>query len=496
MEKQEGKYLKFILIPIYVLFFVSLLFVVSVTVFMPQDNLIPKQTFLMALGVPVVSLTAFFLWNKYYKDSKFNLVFYIIFLLFYAAILYLAGMYLGDRWDLTLGDYYSVRKFARQIASGTHELTDYEYLLIYNNNIKPVLFLSVFLKTARFFHFTEFFFTMVFSVLQTVITVWAVNVLLEKNKDKKWNLITLFLSMICLPIYVFTSMFYTDMMSYGLGIILLALIKISMSKKGFIKYALIVFSAFLFIYAMQWKITAIFPVIAAAIVLVTRGIKKYKNEILVFVIATATFYLLSFIWGNTYPVTKESKETSNPSISWFAMGLKGDGSYLENKNFVDELNSLPTKKMKTEFSIERIKEGYKEGLTFNHQIRKAHTNFAGGSLGSKNYLTEFSDGSFFWDLLSPWGKYYWRTSQYNFCFIIMIYMIILLGAALSIIDLIRGKKLPVEKMIADISFLGIIIFLMLWEANCRQMFNQIPVLILGAVANGRYIVGKINKKHT
>ena len=196
MEKQEGKYQKFILIPIYVLFFVSLLFVVSVTVFMPQDNLIPKQTFLMALGVPVVSLVAFFLWNKFYKDSKFNLVFYIIFLLFYAAILYLAGMYLGDRWDLTLGDYYSVRKFARQIASGTHELTDYEYLLIYNNNIKPVLFLSVFLKTARFFHFTEFFFTMVFSVLQTVITVWAVNVLLEKNKDKKWNLITLFLSMI------------------------------------------------------------------------------------------------------------------------------------------------------------------------------------------------------------------------------------------------------------------------------------------------------------
>ena len=97
-----------------------------------------------------------------------------------------------------------------------------------------------------------------------------------------------------------------------------------------------------------------------------------------------------------------------------------------------------------------------------------------------------------WELFSPWGKHYWRTSQLCFCFIFSIYTVYLLGAATTLRRLIKKREIHGVKAVADLSLLGIILFLMVWEANNRQLYNQLPVIILGAVLNIRLLVsGKI-----
>ena len=51
------------------------------------------------------------------------------------------------------------------------------------------------------------------------------------------------------------------------------------------------------------------------------------------------------------------------------------------------------------------------------------------------------------------------------------------------------------KAIADLSLFGMALFLMIWEANNRQLYNQISVIILGAVLNIRLLVSLKTAPH-
>lgn len=54
--------------------------------------------------------------------------------------------------------------------------------------------------------------------------------------------------------------------------------------------------------------------------------------------------------------------------------------------------------------------------------------------------------------------------------------------------LLQKREVPAAKVVADLSLFGMALFLMVWEANNRQLYNQIPVIILGAVLNVRLLV--------
>lgn len=93
-----------------------------------------------------------------------------------------------------------------------------------------------------------------------------------------------------------------------------------------------------------------------------------------------------------------------------------------------------------------------------------------------------------WELFSPWGKYYWRTSQLCFCYLFSIYVCYLLGAVKTFYRILKKKAVPAVKAVADLALLGNMIFLMIWEANNRQLYNQIPVILLGGALNILYVV--------
>ena len=79
-------------------------------------------------------------------------------------------------------------------------------------------------------------------------------------------------------------------------------------------------------------------------------------------------------------------------------------------------------------------------------------------------------------------------SQYCFCYLSSIYMLLMLGMFQCVIEIFRGREVSPLLMVCQLSFFGIYIFLMLWEANNRQMYNQMPGLILGAVLSLREIL--------
>ena len=333
--------------------------------------------------------------------------------------------------------------------------------------------------------------TLAVSVLTLLLAIWAIGELIGKDSDFRIPA-TVFI-MICLPIYIFTHSFYTDTMSFGLGIISLALFKKAMAKEK--RWQLLVILATFFVtYGALWKITSVIPVVAACIAIFVSKIKVDKKKVLLAVVSAVVFAVAVNIWSNSYSVYKEAKKTSNPLSSWIAIGMVGDGSWNAGYDFVHELNELPTKEQKQAFSMEFIKSHTDEAFSADHLSSKLVRNFAGGTFGAKEYISETDDGTFLWDLMSPWGKFYWRSSQYCFIYVFLIYTLMLIGSIVAVIDLARGKDIPMVKVITDISFFGIVLFLMIWESNNRQMYNQLPVLVVNLFANTEYLLGKVHKR--
>ena len=49
-------------------------------------------------------------------------------------------------------------------------------------------------------------------------------------------------------------------------------------------------------------------------------------------------------------------------------------------------------------------------------------------------------------------------------------------------------------VICQLAFVGTLLFLMLWEANSRQLYNQMPGLLLGSVLSLAYFIDNISGK--
>ncbi|SCX04888.1 hypothetical protein SAMN02910339_00750 [Lachnospiraceae bacterium YSD2013] len=471
----------------YAILFLTVGIIICLSVSKPQNNLIPWQ---MAVGTVV--FTAFFACVAYYwkcKNFTCNRWVKIIILIGVGALLYIVGATRGLLFG-GFGDYPAVYRSAQEMAT-VGELSYPRYFLTYGNNVRPMLFLSVLFKISHGIGLNEYYFTLCLSVLTAVAAMWAIGKLVGDNSI--YQIPSMLFVAICLPIFVFTPSFYTDTMSFGVGVTALALIKIALNKNKR-WYIYITLASFLTIYGVMWKITSIIPLFATAITVLIMRIRIERKKVAFGIFSVAIFVVLINVWSSSYSIYNESKKSANPLISWIAIGMVGDGSWLSNREFANTLNSIDSKALKEEFAKEYIKNNISEGLSATHISAKIRNNFAGGTFSSKDYLSETSDGTFLWELMAPWGKYYWRTSQYCFIYVFLIYTFMFIGSIVAVVDLARGYDIPFVKVITDISFFGIVLFLMIWESNNRQMYNQLPVLVVNLFANTEYLLGKVHKR--
>ena len=175
--------------------------------------------------------------------------------------------------------------------------------------------------------------------------------------------------------------------------------------------------------------------------------------------------------------------------------MKEDGSWTNNTEFVDRMYEFSTKQEKQQYSMEYIRENRSEFLNPEHLRKKAGYNFGNGNMGASAFLNvEQNDGTLLWEMFSPWGKYYWRTCQYCFCYLVSMYVLLLIGMILSLRNIIRDQEPPVMLMICQLGFIGIVVFLMFWEASGRQLYNQMPGILLGSVLSIAYFWKNLSRK--
>ncbi len=452
----------------------------------PENHLIPRQM-IPGVGICVIALLAAgALWNKIDSLIGKRTPLYLLALAIFGVLLYITSLSRQGN-ENTLVDYTYVYRDAMNLATGGNpEYTD--YFVTYSNNLKPMLLLSVWFRVATLLGITPFHLVLLRNVLLVLFVVWACGYLTEQNGDCRWRFPILLAFAFLLPLWDMVSVFYTDSMSFGLGILSLALLKKSGSAKtnrGKILWS--VLAGLATVSAIAWKITAIIPLIAGAMILLWQREKADRRVLVQYAAVAIVFGVGLQLWANTYEITKQAYVTANPVISWVALGMKEDGSWTNNTELVEQMYTFSTKEEKQQYCLEYIRENKADFFNAEHLRKKASYNFANGNLGASAFLNvERNDGTLIWEMFSPWGSYYWRTSQICYCYLVSLYVLLWIGMIFSLRGVIRGQNPPSLLMICQLSFIGIVIFLMLWEASGRQLYNQMPGILLGGVLSIDY----------
>ena len=467
-----------------------------ISILHPRDNLISWQMCVGTILTVSLLITTYVVWTKrlIFKIGKWNDICFFAGIIIYTLFLYSISI-VGRNAVFSFQDYANVYLAAEELADGVSSDV-WNYFLIYPNNFKPTLYLGFLISASKNILKIQdpYYIILFFSVIQVPVAIFAARYLTGRTQEerRKNQCIVLLLFILLLPIIGNVQFFYSDAMSFCMAITSVSLFVYAtemLTSKARRKALLFAgLAGILLALGITIKITILIPVIAGGILICFYKREKYWWYVvwvaLIFAIAT---YGIIELYANTYDIYRQSHDTANPIMSWVALGLRGDGSYSQNYDFVEAINMMSTKAEKEAYTSKFMSENAHYLWDLEHIFQKIQCNFASGNMGLKDAFYYGEDQNILWNLFSPWGKYYWRTSQINFSYLFAILTIYLLGSISNIISLIKAKALCKRMLWTDLSIIGIFIFLMLWEANNRQLYNQMPILLLGAIYHLQHI---------
>lgn len=359
---------------IYVLMVIMMLVIIGCSIAYPRRRLISWQLVVGTLAGSAIFFVAVLLWRKYYVAFHRFSFFYWICLLGLGVALFAASL---NRLDNTraLVDYAQVYSAAADMALGKEPENAY-YFRIYSNNYQPALLLSVLFRAADILRVSRQHFTLIISIFQVLLTVWACGFLTEKDGCKMWRFPILVAFAAFLPMWGMTSAFYTDTMSFGLGIQTLAYWKLSrrLKRENRVGRLLLwLLAGACVALGMAWKITTVTILLSYVMVLCwQRGWTGDKLRSAGVILTAAIACTLGLnVWADSHLLAQEAEKTSNPIISWVALGMRDDGSYYTNREFGNALNLMETREEKEAFAIQYMQEHVDESFSGGAFCEKA-----------------------------------------------------------------------------------------------------------------------------
>ncbi len=485
----------------YIFFSVQMFLITVLSLSHPGNNLFPGRMMFFSVIIFIIFFLMLLFWNRICSvfshdetDEKKRDRIITVLILIYVIFLFVLSIFRGE-FHNSAGDYEYVFNSAREIALG-NEVTGkfYNYFMVFGNNTKPMLFLSQLFKMSLALGLPIYIFALLWNILLVALSILSVNYLFKQNGLNTYRIPFLAVFALCLPVYVFSNAYYTDSMSFGCGVIAFAMLHKGVSCKSRSYLVYMILSSLFTVAGITVKITSIIPLIAGLIVLLINSGIQYKKNFIVYIICSLLMLSGMNIWTSSFDIQKESKIHSNPIICWIALGMRGDGSFAENFYFSDTIAEMNTREEKLAYTKEYIEENIAEAFTIKHIFSKITVNYSQGHFDCSDVLSrEFECRDLLWELYHPWGKYIWRGSQYSYLYTSNIYIFVFLGSVLTLINLFRKRSVSEIKLIADLSFFGLFVFLMLWEASNRQLYNQLPMILAAMFAGAASIIDMFNK---
>lgn len=289
-----------------------------------------------------------------------------------------------------------------------------------------------------------------------------------------------------LPMYALMPFLYNDMLTFGIITQAFSILRSAYDNENkYIRYLKYCLAGLILGVGILIKFTIIIQIIALVIIGVLY--KKFTKKLPILTLTLSTCIVL---WiGNAYVDSREfvqvHSKTENPVSAWIATGLSEDGSFAAAYGeFIREMYTFETKEEKDAFCKEYIKDNYKKLYSISHIYKKTKRAYGLSTFGASEYNITPEIGyeaNRIYEYFSVHGKKYHIISDIVCAYFGAILVIYILGISYGIYLLVKRKESVSLIDIAELSFVGYFFFQMLSETSHHQIFNLMPLLIVGVV---------------
>jgi hypothetical protein len=217
-------------------------------------------------------------------------------------------------------------------------------------------------------------------------------------------------------------------------------------------------------------------------------IKGLAVSAVVFVVISGGFNL----YASTLPYQENVDILKAPVEYWIALGINGNGTYASSEDFAIECLTADDYDTRKEIARREIAENIDNLRDIGHIVSKVRQNFGSGDLGAAGYLIWPEHENIIWNFVSIEGKYYWKYSCLTTSFFFAWLLTSALGGVCMSIKRCYEKN-DMFYFAFSLSFWGLALFLMLWEAQNKQMYNHSGIMIMMMVISLNILGGKISE---
>lgn len=402
-------------------------------------------------------------------------------------------------------DFGTVYQSAVNNVIGNATINSNSYFYVHPNNIGITIFLSFFYKIFYFFHITNWNFL---GILLNIICIdigiiYTYKLLYLYYKPEKCNLF-LILILSFTPFLTYVPIFYTDTMSLPFGIAGLYYYLCYEKQSGKDKKYKLFISGLLLGIGYFIKSTVIIIFIAIIVYNFFKEeqesfVNNLKKIFMIFIGVFIPFMALQ-IYININFDNKVLNELKFPGTHYLMMGLKNSGEYnAEDQFFTGSFKGIENKK---KANLEIIEERLNK-MSEKHELLEFYTN---------KLIYTWGDGTFF----APYKLERLPKKDYEVKNLILfnkdnsnvVYQIVAQSQLIIILLFISlgcifRKYLTTDErnlqLVVNISIIGILILLLLWETRSRYLMNFTPLLLVstfvGLNATIRYLKKRKEKIH-
>lgn len=388
-----------------------------------------------------------------------------------------------------ISDYAEVYNAAWRYANGL-EVENWEYFARWNNNVGYMLVLAALFKLGSLFGGQEasYYFVLAVNVIQVLILLRCVVYLAGKASGRhsfSRSLTALLAGTCWLPFWANTSIFYSDQLSLGAAVFGLTFLvrgyeknqeKNQEKKKFSFFYAAA--AGLMFGIGALLKATSATLLIALVIgcVLFLKG-REYRGQLAVAAFAMAVLFGGYRVYTSQMPYQKDVDVLKAPVEYWIALGLNGSGTYGDSEEFAIRCLTADNYEERKEIAREQIRENIDNLWNTDHILAKLRQNFGIGDLGAAGYLIWPENENLLWNWASQEGEYYWKYACLTTSFFFAWILVSALGGIRMVFKRDYGRE-DFLMFVTSLAFWGLALFLMLWEAQDKQMYNHSGIMIL------------------
>lgn len=470
----------------FLLLYAVMLTVIIVLCVMETQERVPADlmTIYPLAGILIITVIAFLgVQIESFLDKYEKYLLLIFFVLYTIATvrftLHSRGIPTNDSASLVNGAYY---------MAGLSDVSNWEYFARCSNNTMPMVFLSFLFRIASWLKFTDvYYLPWALNIVQVLCTLYCVFKL--GKRFSKHGSVSAWLGMgmmaIYVPIWGHTQSLYTDAFSFGFGIIAfyIWLCNYEKRKSGWKYWLVNVAVGIMWGIGFQIKATSVISLVAVIIyVILYEHWKVILKNVVGLVCPVLIIASICSNYMKTLPLMEHHDTWAYPVVEYFiGLGLEEDGSFRLDSEFFNTLGSIWGMEEKKAYAREFILENIDQFWDAEHMIAKVRVNFASGKMKADDFMQEVEHPGFVYNCISYTGAYRRTYRTYVAAYWYMLLEFIVIACVLRAFA--RKKSMEKEDpsvLVPIMSVCGIMIYVMIFEANNRQLYNHMPMIFTAA----------------